>query len=581
MKKTGKSVLSLILTLLLAGLPLCAVPAFAADTNGVFASGYCGGEGDGTNLTWTLTSDGVLTVSGVGRMADYDYYDNTGENNPPWKYEIGGNPYRLLGFSSLNEMNAAETQPSQAQINSATRLMYALERKIVVEEGVTYIGSYAFCNWMGDCVSLPSTLTELGDHSFLHMHCCKELTLPAGVSKIGLNALEGPYFAKITMPAAETILAHNFDFWNGAYEITGKNAALESIPFVLSGWTDGVSVSAQDYADFVTLRDLTAFYGWMCVYERYTVNPPAEWVEMFGSEEEAIEYARYAWFETLLPLLRAYGFEAETVEALKPQLLAAINAILGTELTDEEMTEPDAEEFLAGSAFIAALQAYFAPVDPDDIEFADDKLAQYPISDLPAGFAAAPWNSITVSCTDTWNGTPIADAAEANGWSFFNLRHSYDDGEVTTPPTCAGAGVRTFTCADCGATKTETVPAAGHRHAQTVAGTEATAEAHGYTEGVYCPDCEAWLSGHEVVHNTLGERTYLDEYTEDGYQMVRVKCTVCGGEGLYAMEPVPHTDPPADGNDDGGSEGPFARIRKAIRSFIDWILRLLKWFGAK
>ena len=24
--------------------------------------GYCGGEGDGTNLTWTLDSDGVLLI---------------------------------------------------------------------------------------------------------------------------------------------------------------------------------------------------------------------------------------------------------------------------------------------------------------------------------------------------------------------------------------------------------------------------------------------------------------------------------------------------------------------------------------
>lgn len=43
--------------------------AFAAD---IVASGYCGGEGDGTNLTWTLDSDGVMTISGTGLMADYN-----------------------------------------------------------------------------------------------------------------------------------------------------------------------------------------------------------------------------------------------------------------------------------------------------------------------------------------------------------------------------------------------------------------------------------------------------------------------------------------------------------------------------
>ena len=34
-------------------------------------SGYCGGEGDGTNLRWTLDSDGLLTISGVGEMDQY------------------------------------------------------------------------------------------------------------------------------------------------------------------------------------------------------------------------------------------------------------------------------------------------------------------------------------------------------------------------------------------------------------------------------------------------------------------------------------------------------------------------------
>lgn len=38
----------------------------------VTASGYCG-EGDGTNLTWTLYSDGLLEITGTGKMYDYSY----------------------------------------------------------------------------------------------------------------------------------------------------------------------------------------------------------------------------------------------------------------------------------------------------------------------------------------------------------------------------------------------------------------------------------------------------------------------------------------------------------------------------
>ena len=40
--------------------------------------------------------------------------------------------------------------------------------------------------------------------------------------------------------------------------------------------------------------------------------------------------------------------------------------------------------------------------------------------------------------------------------------HSWDDGEVTTSPTCTTAGEKTFTCTACSATRKETIPATGH-----------------------------------------------------------------------------------------------------------------------
>ena len=52
---------------------------YAADS---VDSGYCGGEGDGTNLTWTLDSEGVLTISGTGKMKDYSTKSNQGA---PWR----------------------------------------------------------------------------------------------------------------------------------------------------------------------------------------------------------------------------------------------------------------------------------------------------------------------------------------------------------------------------------------------------------------------------------------------------------------------------------------------------------------
>lgn len=44
----------------------------------IIAEGNCGISDD--NAKWTLTSDGVLTISGSGEMANYD--------TPPWYYYI-------------------------------------------------------------------------------------------------------------------------------------------------------------------------------------------------------------------------------------------------------------------------------------------------------------------------------------------------------------------------------------------------------------------------------------------------------------------------------------------------------------
>ena len=67
-----KKLLSIILAILMI---VTTVPmAFAAD---VVASGNCGANGG--NVKWTLDSDGTLTISGTGNMADYERYPDV-----PW-----------------------------------------------------------------------------------------------------------------------------------------------------------------------------------------------------------------------------------------------------------------------------------------------------------------------------------------------------------------------------------------------------------------------------------------------------------------------------------------------------------------
>ena len=104
----------------------------------------------GKNLKWSF-KNGVLTVSGTGAMYDY-YWDNL----PPWNKD----------GSILPKL-----------------------KTVVLEEGVTSIGNYAFV----DCtklekVTLPSTLAQIGASSFEYCSDLDAVTFPAGLKKISGSA---------------------------------------------------------------------------------------------------------------------------------------------------------------------------------------------------------------------------------------------------------------------------------------------------------------------------------------------------------------------------------------------------------
>ena len=67
MKKT----VSILLTILLVFSTTTFALTAAAEAPAIIDQGYCGADGDGTNLTWVLTDDGTLTISGEGKMKTF------------------------------------------------------------------------------------------------------------------------------------------------------------------------------------------------------------------------------------------------------------------------------------------------------------------------------------------------------------------------------------------------------------------------------------------------------------------------------------------------------------------------------
>ena len=116
----------------------CISAAASAET---VDSGECG-----ENLTWTLTDDGALTISGEGEM--YDYSSTVGLEAPWNKYA--------------------------SVIKSA-----------VVDDGVTNIGEYAFYNCESiESASLPDTLECIDFGAFYMCRRLARIDIPTSVTKI-------------------------------------------------------------------------------------------------------------------------------------------------------------------------------------------------------------------------------------------------------------------------------------------------------------------------------------------------------------------------------------------------------------
>ena len=163
----------------------------------VVDSGYCGGEGDGTNLSWELTDDGTLTISGEGEMADMSnfYYGSYSYNI--FRVEI------LDGVTSIGE----EAFASCSSLTS-----------IVIPESVTSIGEWAFA----DCLSLtsieiPESVTSIGERAFADCFSLENIISnnPTPPSCIGLSCFSAvDSDIPVYVPAESIDLYRNAEGWD-------------------------------------------------------------------------------------------------------------------------------------------------------------------------------------------------------------------------------------------------------------------------------------------------------------------------------------------------------------------------------
>ncbi|MBQ6119638.1 MAG: leucine-rich repeat domain-containing protein, partial [Clostridia bacterium] len=151
-----RRIVSVLLTIVMAAgvLPVLRPGALAAD---VAFSGYCGAEGeDGANISWSLSTDGVLTLTGEGEMKVGNY----------------------VGYQRAWQ---------DWQVNASTNV-----KKVVIGEGVTNINRGAFENLEALTeVSIPGTVKRIEEQAFKGCVSLPEINIPEGVERISSYAFSG------------------------------------------------------------------------------------------------------------------------------------------------------------------------------------------------------------------------------------------------------------------------------------------------------------------------------------------------------------------------------------------------------
>lgn len=224
MKKTSK-ILSIILAILMM---VSIIPITAS------AATYSGTCGD--NLTWTFDdSTGTLTISGEGDMYDYT------SSNRPWQDYV------------------------------------KKIKKIVMNEGITSIGDYAFykCNpnilfIFAEFSKIPNSVTKIGEHAFDNCTLIDTLDNP-NITSIGAYAFANCNMKTIVISDAVTIIEEYTFYYSSSRDlehiVIGKGVKkVETNAFTGCNTLDAVFYAGTEAQwneiDWYTIEDEDEYYTW-------------------------------------------------------------------------------------------------------------------------------------------------------------------------------------------------------------------------------------------------------------------------------------------------------------------------------
>lgn len=445
----------------------------------------------GNDARWIFDEiSGTLTISGTGKMWDYDaLFDGSAE------------PVFCPWFGFRNAI-----------------------RKVVVSEGITHIGNHAFYEISKAYeIDLPQRgLVRVGEGAFKNSRL-NQIDLPDSVSEIGRSAFFGTALTEIVIPSGVTVIEKAmFQSADNLEEVTLPDGIKE----IKYGAFWGTNLSEITIPDSVTRIGANAFCNCVCLSE---IEIP-EYVESLGTGAfRSCDNLEKITFKGNAPVFEAADedglgnynqFGGVTATAYYPANLSTwtegvMQRYGGTITWIPYGEEPETHEHSGGKATCASAAICsecgenYGEKDSTNhtgeteirnakeaTEFEDGYTGDTYC--LSCGKLLEQGKVISGTHEHDHEKTVTAPTCEEKGYTTYTckcgdsyvadevaaLGHDYDEGVITTKPGCKTEGVMTYTCLN----------NAAHSYAVAVAAT-----GHNYNNGevTTAPGCE-----------TTGVKTY-------------------------------------------------------------------------
>ena len=418
-----KRIFSFVLAVLMIA-SLLPATALAVD---IVDSGTCGAKG--SNLTWTLDSEGVLTISGSGDMHGY------GSSDAPW-------------------------YGSRSRVKSA-----------VIAEGVTSIGESAFENCRSlTSVTIPNSVTSIGWSAFFYCKSLTSVTIPDSVTSIGDSAFAScTSLTSVTIPDSVTSIGGGAFAWctslTGIWVTEGNSHYSSDASGVLFSKDKTTLVqypgafAAYAIPDSVTSIGDGAFASCTSLTDVYYAGSEAQWKAISISSTENDDLLTANIHYNYVSHTHSYK-DVVTAPTCTEKGHTTHTCSCGDSYVDT-YTDPLGHD-LKDDAAVAATCTTAGTTAGKHCTRCDYKEGMETIAAL--GHDLKDDAAVAATCTTagTTAGKHCTRCDYKEGMeTIAALGHAWDEGMVTKEATETTQGSMTYTCTRCQATKRDILPASG------------------------------------------------------------------------------------------------------------------------